>query len=552
MKVLKGRFITSAIIGVLSLNLLSSPAQAASSTHAIRLVKSDSAGFGWILENKAAQADYNNFVQYYTPTVKLLMVIAPVGGTLNLKWKVTDAQGKALPNADVTLVLNPAYTNGTANTVAEDGQTIPLAKGGPKDGFDIPLKTDADGYVFYTLTNKDTTGDKNIPNDGATVPDWQSAFKYTQVQLWVGKFSSQSERVSVQKTQDQDILEIHFTEGVKAEKPGVAKPTPTVTQEPVVTKVPSIRLISPVYNDKNSVDSTIDIAKFFTEKSKSFYTYVEAGTKLALSYQVTLDGTAVAANQLIRLQVNSSYSGSNASWKTSTGVTIQGQKGADPGLELSGTTDESGKVTFVLENIDVDKLEDFPSSPIQSRDKITPARLFGTFKPIFPGKGDSEADVDLATFDITKSATATPTPTPSATATPTPTPSATATPTPTPSATATPTPTPSATATPTPTPSATATPTPTPSATATPTQVTLAKQTVGSVATSLKVGKSLTLPAKSTAGIAIKWVSTTKTVCTVSGSKVTAKKKGSCSVTGTNTGNATNSALAVKKKITIK
>jgi hypothetical protein len=158
----------------------------------------------------------------------------------------------------------------------------------------------------------------------------------------------------------------------------------------------------------------------------------------------------------------------------------------------------------------------------------------------------------LATFDITKSATATPTPTPSATATPTPTPSATATPTP--SATATPTPTPSATATPTPTPtpSATATPTPTPSATATPTQVTLAKQSVGSFATSLKVGKSLTLPAKSSAGIAIKWVSTTKTVCTVSGSKVTAKKKGSCSVIGTNAGDAKNTALSVKKKITIK
>ena len=536
MKLTKGRTIALAIIGVLSANLLLFPAQAATSTHAIRFVKSDSAGFAWILENKAAQADYTNFTQYYTPTVKLLMVIAPVGGVMNLKWKVTDTQGKAVPNTDVTLVLNPAYTNGTANTLAEDGQAIPLAKGGAKDGFDIPLKTDADGFVYYTLVNKDTTGDKNIPNDGATVPDWQSAFKYTQVQLWVGKFNSQSERVSVQKTQDQDILEIHFTEGVTAEKSGVAKPTPTVTKEPVVIKTPSIRLISPVYNDKNSVDSTNDIVKFFTEKSKSFYTYVEAGTKISLTYQVTVDGTAIAANQIIKLQVNSSYSESNASWKTSTGVTVKGQKGAEPGLELSGTTDDSGKVTFVIENVDVDKLEDFPSSPIQSRDKITPGRLFGTFKPIFPGKGDSEADVDLVTFDITKSATATPTPTPSVTATPTP------------SVTATPTPTPSVTATPTP--SVTATPTPTPSVTATP--MTLEKQTVASFASSLKVGKSLTLPAKSGAGIAIKWVSTTKTVCTVSGSKVTAKKKGSCSVTGTNAGDNKNAALSVKKKITVK
>ena len=262
--------------------------------------------------------------------------------------------------------------------------------------------------------------------------------------------------------------------------------------------------------------------KFFTEKSKSFYTYVEAGTKISLTYQVTLDGTTVAAKQLIKLQVNSSYSESNASWKTSTGVTVKGQKGAEPGLELSGTTDESGKVTFVIENVDVDKLEDFPSSPIQSRDKITPARLFGTFKPIFPDKGDSEADVDLVTFDITKSATATPAPTPSVTATPSPTPSVT--------------------------------PTPTPSTTPTPTVTTAAPvaQKIAAVATSLKVGKSLTLPAKSVSGLSIKWVSTTKTICTVSGSKVTAKKKGACSVTGTNAGDAKNAALSVTKKITVK
>ena len=82
--------------------------------------------------------------------------------------------------------------------------------------------------------------------------------------------------------------------------------------------------------------------------------------------------------------------------------------------------------------------------------------------------------------------------------------------------------------------------------------MTLEKQTVASFASSLKVGKSLTLPAKSGAGIAIKWVSTTKTVCTVSGSKVTAKKKGSCSVTGTNAGDDKNAALSVTKKITVK
>jgi len=539
------KLVFGATLTAFALNMVIVPVQAAASTNAIRFVKSDSAGFAWVVENKAAEADFTNFVQYYTPNVKLYEVIAPLGGVLNLKWKVTDSQGKPLANSDVTLVLNPAYTNGTANTITEDGQTIPLAKGGAKDGLDIPLQTDSDGFVSYTLINQDSSGDKNIPNDGTTVPDWQSAFKYTQAQLWVGKFASQKDREPVQKTQDQDILEIHFTEGVKAEKTGVAKPLPAVTAEPVVVKIPSIRLLSPKFDEKNSVDSTSDISKYFTEKSKSFYTYLEAGGKISLTYQVTLDGSKVAPNQEIKLQVNSSYSESNATWKLNNGIVITGQKGAEPGFELSGKTDDSGKVTFIIENMDSVNLEDFPTSPTQDRSKIKPARLFGTFKPIFPGKGDNETDVDLVTFDITKSSASTVTPTPS------PTPSAT--PIASPSATATPTPTATPTATPAATPSVSATATPTPArtevavVTAAP-----AAQTIAAVATSVVVGKSLTLPAKSASGISIKWVSTTTAVCTVSGTKLTAKKKGACSVTGTNAGDSKNAALSVTKKITVK
>ena len=80
----------------------------------------------------------------------------------------------------------------------------------------------------------------------------------------------------------------------------------------------------------------------------------------------------------------------------------------------------------------------------------------------------------------------------------------------------------------------------------------MSKQAVTAVASTLKIGKSLLLPAKSSSDLTIKWVSNTKTICTVSGSKVTAKKKGSCSVTGTNAGDAKNTALSVTKKITIK
>ncbi len=257
--------------------------------------------------------------------------------------------------------------------------------------------------------------------------------------------------------------------------------------------LPSARLVSPSYDATNSVDATGDIAQYYSAGTKAFYTYIGHGTKLSLTYMVTTDGMTPAFNQEVRLQINAPYSGSKANWVTADGTKVTAQEGANFGLELVGKTDSMGKVTFEVTNTDTTGLEDAPSSPIQDRGAIKPARLYGTMKVVIVGKGDKDADTDLVTFDITNAA-------------------------------------------------------PTVFASA----VAPVAQKIASVATSLMVGKSLTLPAKSTAGIAIKWVSTTKTTCTISGSKVTAKKKGSCSVTGTNAGDAKNSALSVTKKITIK
>jgi hypothetical protein len=257
--------------------------------------------------------------------------------------------------------------------------------------------------------------------------------------------------------------------------------------------LPSARLVSPSYDATNSVDATGDIAQYYSAGTKAFYTYIGHGTKLSLTYMVTTDGMTPAFNQEVRLQINAPYSGSKANWVTADGTKVTAQDGGNFGLELVGKTDSMGKVTFEVTNTDTTGLEDAPSSPIQDRGAIKPARLYGTMKVVIVGKGDKDADTDLVTFDITNAA-------------------------------------------------------PTVFASA----VVPVAQKIASVATSLMVGKSLTLPAKSAAGIAIKWVSTTKTTCTVSGNKVTAKKKGSCSVTGTNAGDAKNSALSVTKKITIK
>jgi hypothetical protein len=256
--------------------------------------------------------------------------------------------------------------------------------------------------------------------------------------------------------------------------------------------LPSVRLTSPSFDATNSVDATGDIAQYYSAGTKAFYTYIGHGTKLSLTYMVTTDGTTPAANQKLLLQINAPWSGSKATWVTSDGKAVAAQNDGNFGLEVSGTTDSSGKVTFVVTNTDTKGLEVAPTSPIQNRDAIKPARLYGTMKVVIPGKGDKDADIDLVTFDITDGpATVFVTPG---------------------------------------------------------TRV----QKVLSVLPSLKVGASLTLPATSLSKIAINWVSTTEATCTVSAGKLTAKKKGDCSVTGKNAGDAKNAALTVTKKITIK
>jgi len=475
--------------------------------------------------------------QYYASGGRSYFKYIGAGSTITITYLVTSDGTSPLPNKDIDFMVNAPYSGSKAKWEV-DGNSVNASKDSATGyGLLVAGKTDASGKVSFTIKNTNDASVAEALPSSETQPR-PSIRLYGNMKTVIRGLTDMQQAI--------DLITFDITKAPAVTLPVNATPTPSPTTVPQPVKVPSIRLISPIYNSKNSVDSTGDITKYFTEKSISFYTYIEAGTKLTLSYQVTQDGSTIAANQEIKLQINSAYSESNASWKTDTGAIVQGQKGGEPGIELIGKTDESGKVTFKFENVDTSNLENMPTSPLQERSKITPSRLYGTMKPVFPGKADNEADVDLVTFDITKVSVPTPTPTPTPSATPTPTPSATPTPTPS----ATPTPTPSATPTPTPS----ATPTPTPSATPTPTVTAGAPvaQTISSVATSLMAGKSLTLPAKSTSGLAIKWVSTTKTICTVSGSKVTAKKKGACSVTGANAGDAKNTALSVTKKITVK
>ena len=404
----------------LALSELTVPSAQAASTNATRWVSADSTGYAWSAENTAAEADIANFVQYFTPKVKLYAITAQAGSTFSFKYHVTNSSGAAVPNTAVTLVINPTYNYPTATlsnpvldpTKNSDGTNRDPVK---TDNADIALMTDANGDVTYSVTNNTPSADavEAVGSDGKTMY-LASAKTFTQFILYVGAFSNVAARLPVQTTQDVDILQVFWVKpvaGVTDVNPHAPAPvatptptpTPTATTPPVVVAPnPSIRLTSPVYTSANSVDSTGDIAQYYSPATKAFYTYLAAGSTVSLTYHVTLDGKTAAANKSVELYVDSAYSGSKANWVSgSTKITAPAATDATFGAKLVGVTDANGNVTFKLTNTDTKGLENAPTSPNQDRGAIKPARLFGTIKPVLAGITDDKAeDTDLVTFDI--------------------------------------------------------------------------------------------------------------------------------------------------------
>ena len=77
-------------------------------------------------------------------------------------------------------------------------------------------------------------------------------------------------------------------------------------------------------------------------------------------------------------------------------------------------------------------------------------------------------------------------------------------------------------------------------------------QTIGSVATSVKVGATITLPAKTSKTLVIKWTTSTPKVCSIIAGKVKGLKVGVCKISGINTGNTTTKAVTKAVTIAVK
>jgi hypothetical protein len=202
----------------------SSTATGAPPANIIRWDQKNTTNVSWTIVNKLALASILQG-NYFTPQVNFYDLFMLYGTKTKIAWHITDPKGKPLANTPVTLILNPAYSNGSANVSDQSSKTVPLAHNSNQDGADISLITDANGDVSYTLQNNDTSATAEPAPFDKQSPPVDSANISTQLLLYTGTYANYAARTpswSVQKIQDVDILEIHWVSGLPVATTGAA------------------------------------------------------------------------------------------------------------------------------------------------------------------------------------------------------------------------------------------------------------------------------------------------------------------------------------------
>ena len=331
--------------------------------------------------------------KWYREGSRSIVITSPEGKDLTLKFLVTKDGKTPWVDQNLTILVGAPYSGSTGKW-SSGGTEIGPQAGEYSETYAglATAQTNTEGIATFTFTNKNS-GSKFTSSDvlsGFFKFTGNKERLYTQFKPMISGLKDYEEPYLI-----KDIISVDI---VKDSAP--TSPTPTATPTPtavIPTLLPTMRLVSPVFGPSNSVDTTNEIAQFYSAKTRAFYTYIAAGSTLTLKYQVTSDGTAPLANTEVTLQANSQYSGSKANWLSGATKIGAGSDSA-PGAQLKGKTNAAGEVIFVIKNTDTTGVEAKPSSPTASAPKV--GRLFGTFKPVIAGYGDKEADVDLATFDV--------------------------------------------------------------------------------------------------------------------------------------------------------
>jgi hypothetical protein len=347
---------------------------------------------------------FDGLAQYYAAGGRSYFRYVGAGSTITITYIVTtDGTAPAVDRA-VKFEVNAPYSGSKATWEVNGKAVGPNVEATP--GLTVAGKTDSAGKVSFTIKNTNTADSAMAIPASETQTRATTGRVYGNMKLSIDGLSDMQQVL--------DLLTFDITKAPAATIGSAPTPTPTATATPTPTAtatptatptptattqaaLPSMRLVSPAFGQSNSVDTTGDIAQYYSAKTRAFYTYIAAGTTVTLKYLVTSDGTKPLANKEVTLQVNAPYSGSKANWLSgSTKITTPASDSAS-GADLKATTNANGEATFIIKNTDTTGTEAKPATPTTPAPKV---RLYGTLKAVIPGYGDKEADVDLVTFDI--------------------------------------------------------------------------------------------------------------------------------------------------------
>ena len=341
--------------------------------------------------------------QYYAAGGRSFFKYVGAGSTITITYIVTSDGTAPASDKTINFMVNAPYS-GSKATWEVNGKSVGASQDSATGyGLLVTGKTNSEGKVSFTIKSTETAANAMAIPSSETQPRATSGRLYGNMKAVIDGLTDMQQVV--------DLLTFDITKAAAETLPaGGTTPTPTPTATPTPTPtptvvapklLPSMRLVSPAYGPTNSVDTTGDIAQYYSAKTRAYYTYIEAGSTLTLKYLVTKDGTTPLANTEVTLQINSPYSASKANWLAgTTKVGVPASESAS-GADLKAKTNAAGEVTFTIKNTDTTGTEAAPASPNAMAPKV---RLYGTFKAVIPGYGDKEADVDLVTFDVYASA----------------------------------------------------------------------------------------------------------------------------------------------------
>ena len=343
----------------------------------------------------------DGLAQYYAAGGRSYFRYVGAGSTITVTYIVTTDGTTPAADKAVKFEVNAPYSDSKATWEVNGKAVGPNV--GATPGLAVAGKTDSAGKISFTIKNTNTA------DSAMAIPASE-----TQTRAPLASRIHGNMKLSIDGLSDLqqviDLVTFDITKAPAATIGSAPTPTPTATATATPTAsatptptattpatLPSMRLVSPAFGPSNSVDTTGDIAQYYSAKTRAYYTYIAAGTTVTLKYLVTSDGTKPLANKEVTLQVNAPYSGSKANWLSgSKKITVPASDSAS-GADLKATTNANGEVTFIIKNTDTTGTEAKPATPTTPAPKV---RLYGTLKAIISGYGDKEADVDLVTFDI--------------------------------------------------------------------------------------------------------------------------------------------------------